>query len=73
MRNRTTGTWHTWKRRYVNGAPAHSKKPDESFALIEHASHSPFVELFSREDQPRLGWSYWGNQSLATAEIGAPA
>jgi N6-adenosine-specific RNA methylase IME4 len=70
MRNRLTGTWHTWKRRYVNGAPAHSKKPDGSYALIEAASHGPFVELFSREDQPRLGWSYWGNESLGTAALG---
>lgn len=73
MRNRTTGTWHPWPRRYVNGKPAHSKKPDESYALIEHASHGPFVEMFSREDQPRLGWSYWGNQSLGTAELGGAA
>jgi N6-adenosine-specific RNA methylase IME4 len=71
MRNRTTGTWHTWPRRYVNGAPAHSKKPDGSYALIEHASHGPFVELFSRETQPRLGWSYWGNESLGTARMPA--
>jgi N6-adenosine-specific RNA methylase IME4 len=74
MFNRTTGTWHTWPRRYVNGAPAHSKKPDGSYALIESASHAPFVELFSRENQPRLGWSYWGNESLGTAglALGAP-
>jgi N6-adenosine-specific RNA methylase IME4 len=71
MRNRTVGTWHTWKRRYVDGAPAHSTKPEEAYALIEHASHGPFVELFSREDQPRLGWSYWGNESLGTAEFRA--
>ena len=69
MRNRTTGTCHTWPRRYVNGAPAHSKKPEGSYALIEHASPGPYVELFSREDQPRLGWSYWGNESLGTAEL----
>jgi N6-adenosine-specific RNA methylase IME4 len=73
MRNRSTGTWHTWMRRYVDGAPAHSKKPEASYALIEHASHGPFVELFSREAQPRLGWSYWGNESLGTATLaGSP-
>ena len=69
VRNRITGTWHAWPRRYVNGAPAHSKKPEGAYALIEHASHGPLVELFSREDQPRLGWSYWGNESLGTAEL----
>lgn len=73
MRNRTTGTWHQWPRRYVDGHPAHSKKPEGSFALIEHVSNGPFVELFSREDQPRLGWSYWGNESLATAKLGGAA
>jgi N6-adenosine-specific RNA methylase IME4 len=69
MRNRVTGTWHTWPRRYVDGHPPHSKKPDESYALIAHASHGPFVELFSCEDQPRLGWSCRGNESLGTAEL----
>ncbi len=69
VRNRTTGTWHTWTRRYVNGAPAHSAKPEPSYALIETASHAPFVELFSREFQPRIGWSYWGNESIGTAVL----
>jgi N6-adenosine-specific RNA methylase IME4 len=64
MRNRTTGTWHPWPRRYVDGHPAHSKKPEGAYALIEHASRAPFIELFSREDQPRLGWSYWGNEAF---------
>ena len=69
MRNRYVGTWHNWTRPYRNGHPDHSAKPPESYALVEHCSHGPFVELFSREDQPRLGWSYWGNESLATASI----
>lgn len=73
VRNRTVGTWHQWTRRYVNGAPCHSKKPEGAYALIETASTGPFVELFSREDQPRLGWKYWGNESLGTADLGALA
>jgi N6-adenosine-specific RNA methylase IME4 len=73
MRNRTTGTWHQWPRRYVDGHPAHSKKPEGAYALIEHASHGPFIELFSREDQPRLGWSYWGNESFGTGPQALPS
>lgn len=69
MRSRITGTWHQWPRRYENGHPAHSKKPEGAYALIEAASHGPFVELFSRETQPRLGWSYWGNESLGTSSL----
>lgn len=81
VRNRVTGTWFNWKRPYELVAPEkrksnratvaakHSGKPEESYALIEHVSPGPFVELFSRAKQPRLGWSYWGNESLATARL----
>lgn len=69
-RNRFTGTHFGWKRPYKNGAPHHSGKPEEHYALIEHVSPGPYVECFSRASQPRLGWSYWGNESLATASMG---
>lgn len=68
-RNRVVGTHFNWKRPYRNGAPYHSGKPEESYGLIEHVSHGPFLEMFSRADQPRLGWSYWGNESLGTIEL----
>lgn len=38
----------------------HSRKPDESFALIERASPGPYLELFARE--PRAGWFCVGDQ-----------
>jgi N6-adenosine-specific RNA methylase IME4 len=69
--NRVTGTWFNWKRPYEDGHPHHSAKPPESYALVEHVSPGPYVELFSRADQPRLGWSYWGNESLGTAKLHA--
>jgi len=69
QRNRLTGTWFNWKRRYEDGHPKHSAKPHECYSLIEHVSPGPYVELFSREKQPRIGWSYWGNESLGTASL----
>lgn len=48
----------------------HSVKPDAFYDLVEKASPSPYLELFSR--RARLGdWHYWGNQSLGTAEVAA--
>jgi N6-adenosine-specific RNA methylase IME4 len=71
--NRVVGTWFNWKRPYevTNGRPhpKHSAKPEEAYALIENVSPGPYVELFSRATQPRLGWSYWGNESLDTARL----
>lgn len=69
--NRVTGTWFNWKRPYENGHPKHSAKPEASYALVEHVSPGPYIEMFSRADQPRLGWSYWGNESLGAAELEA--
>jgi N6-adenosine-specific RNA methylase IME4 len=64
-----TTRWR-WKRRYDDrGKPQHSAKPLDFIHLVESMSPGPYVELFSRERQPRLGWSYWGNQSLRTATL----
>jgi len=38
----------------------HSKKPKESYRLIEHCSPGPFLELFARERVK--GWHQWGDQ-----------
>lgn len=46
----------------------HSVKPDAFYDLVEKASPGPYLEMFSR--RARLGdWSYWGGQSLGTAEM----
>jgi N6-adenosine-specific RNA methylase IME4 len=66
---RTTGTCFTWKRHYVNGKPSHSAKPDAFYDLTESVSDGPYLELFAR--RARLGWDYWGNESLGTAELSA--
>jgi N6-adenosine-specific RNA methylase IME4 len=48
----------------------HSVKPDAFYDLVESVSPGPYVELFAR--RARLGdWSYWGNESLGTAEMAA--
>ncbi|MBL8343091.1 MAG: S-adenosylmethionine-binding protein [Rubrivivax sp.] len=39
----------------------HSRKPDESYGLIESCSSGPFLELFARGSRP--GWSSWGDQA----------
>jgi N6-adenosine-specific RNA methylase IME4 len=41
----------------------HSRKPDESYELIESCSPGPFLELFAR--YPRIGWSAWGDEAAA--------
>lgn len=40
----------------------HSKKPEESFKLIEGISPGPRIEFFSR--CRREGWDYFGNQII---------
>lgn len=67
VERRQTGTWHQWKRHYVNGKPAHSAKPDAMLDLVEATNDGPYLELFAR--RARLGWDYWGDQSLGTAEM----
>jgi N6-adenosine-specific RNA methylase IME4 len=68
--NRQPRTWFAWKRRYDDrGKPLGSAKPLESYGMIEDTSPGPYVELFSRERRPRLGWDYWGNESIGTAAM----
>jgi N6-adenosine-specific RNA methylase IME4 len=60
---RFDSTWFNWKRM----GKAHSRKPDAFLDMVEQASPGPYVELFAR--RARFGWSYWGDQSLGTAEM----
>jgi N6-adenosine-specific RNA methylase IME4 len=39
----------------------HSRKPIETYELIERCSPGPFLELFARGTRP--GWTTWGNQA----------
>jgi N6-adenosine-specific RNA methylase IME4 len=39
----------------------HSRKPDESYQLIEACSPGPYLELFARGQRP--GWVQWGNEA----------
>ena len=64
---RVTGTWFNWKRHYVNGHPSHSSKPDAFYDLVETVSPGPYLEMFAR--RARLGWDYYGDESLNTAAI----
>ncbi len=38
----------------------HSRKPDETYDLIESCSPGPYLELFARH--PRKNWVQWGNE-----------
>lgn len=38
----------------------HSRKPQESYQIIEQCSPGPYLELFARER--RTGWTQWGDQ-----------
>lgn len=58
----------------------HSRKPIESYRMIESCSPGPYLELFAREKRPR--WQQWGNelgqeipnysQAYATDGVAAP-
>jgi hypothetical protein len=41
----------------------HSRKPDETYNIIEACSTGPYLELFARGT--RKGWTAWGNQADA--------
>jgi N6-adenosine-specific RNA methylase IME4 len=60
---RVDSTWWQWKR------GAHSAKPDAMLDMVETVSPGPYLELFAR--RARLGWDYWGNESLNTVELAA--
>ena len=38
----------------------HSKKPEESYEIIESTSPGGYLEIFAR--RPRQGWIVWGNE-----------
>lgn len=38
----------------------HSRKPDESYGLIETVSDGPYLEMFARSLRPN--WTSWGNE-----------
>jgi N6-adenosine-specific RNA methylase IME4 len=54
------GTWFDVKRKYVNGYPCHSKKPDFFRDLISSVSTGNKIELFAREKHD--DWDSWGNE-----------
>jgi len=65
---RWDSTWFPLKRPYnENGAPAHSRKPDGFLDVVEQVSPGPYLEMFAR--RARLGWDYYGDESLGTAEL----
>lgn len=45
----------------------HSEKPEAFFDVVEQISPPPYLELFAR--RARLGWDYWGDESLQTVEL----
>jgi N6-adenosine-specific RNA methylase IME4 len=61
--DKPTASWFVWPR------AEHSKKPDAFYDLVEQVSPPDYLELFAR--RARFGWSYWGDQSLGTAEVAA--
>lgn len=53
-------TWFDVNRKYVNGYPCHSKKPDFFREMIDSVSTGSKIELFAREKHE--GWDVWGNE-----------
>jgi N6-adenosine-specific RNA methylase IME4 len=46
----------------------HSVKPDAFYDLVEQASPTPRLEMFSR--RARFSWDTWGNEALEHVQIG---
>lgn len=46
----------------------HSRKPLESYELIEARSKGPYLELFARSE--RKNWTSWGNEIPEKLEVG---
>lgn len=67
--SRVGRSWFDWKRPYVNGAPRHSAKPPEFFAMVESVSQGPHLEMFARS--PRAGWHVWGNEVTCDVNVEA--
>jgi N6-adenosine-specific RNA methylase IME4 len=59
-RSHIGGTWHEWKRPYMNGHPDHSAKPPNLLDAVERIHDGPRLELFARRQ--RLGWDTWGDE-----------
>lgn len=58
--NDNTPTWFQAPRE------RHSKKPDVFYELVERSSPGPYLDIFSRPRQERLGsaqWDAWGNEA----------
>lgn len=49
------------------GKRIHSRKPPESYELIEAASPGPYLEIFARVRHNEK-WTVWGNEAPETAE-----
>lgn len=62
-----TGTWFEVKRKYINGYPCHSKKPDFFRDMIDSVSPGSRIELFARESHN--GWDAWGNEAPESQEL----
>jgi N6-adenosine-specific RNA methylase IME4 len=60
IKKSVNGTWFNVKRKYVNGYPCHSKKPDFFREMIEGVSPGTKIELFARENH--AGWDAWGDE-----------
>jgi N6-adenosine-specific RNA methylase IME4 len=46
----------------------HSIKPDSFLDMVERVSPEPRLEMFARRAR-MVGWDYWGDESLQTAEV----
>lgn len=71
---RGKGVWprpqdHEWRNWWVWPRGRHSEKPDAFLDVVERVSPAPRLELFAR--RARLGWDYWGDESLGTIQMPA--
>lgn len=59
---RVSRDWWDWPRK-----GGHSAKPDAFLDVVEQTHPGPYLEMFAR--RARMGWDYWGDESLGTAQM----
>lgn len=61
----------SWSSEITGKAGKHSEKPDSVYPMVEALSPGPFLELFSRSQNPREGWTTLGSDRAPSEPYGA--
>lgn len=63
----------SWTSEITGKSGKHSEKPESVYPMIEALSPGPFLELFSRSETPREGWTTLGSNGAPMESYGRTA